>query len=691
MNDKATFYAQFEQANTHHSHWRQQRLREGGYSWSTSSVLLTLVTVLATLFYAGILQPYLDKSLNTAFVLAMRTSAWMGRISGGSNMDGGALKTVFGLDSGSLRSLGTGSATMRGLGNMLLKNTTSLIPPGLGNMSNSCYQNSIIQGLASLPSLPNFLARVKAQQDAAKSTNSALLETLHNLNDPESNGRHFWLPDKLKSMSTWQQQDAQEYYSKILDQLDREAEQSLRIVESVKYGLKEGAHTAEDVKSAALAEALRNPLEGMLAQRVGCTNCGYSEGLSLIPFNCLTVPLGNQYLYDARDCLDEYTKLEQIEGVECPKCTLLRAQKSLAGMSAKQLPEEILHSVQDRLRIVEEALQDEEFSDNTIIKKCQVPKKQWVSSTKSKQAIIARPPKSLAIHFNRSLFNEITGAQTKNNADVQFALGLDLDSWCLGTTENWSMDPTRSMLPAEDVEDDVSSNKYELRAVVTHSGRHENGHYVCYRKRLHPGDIPISEETEEDLVSKEEESKTKEAWWRLSDEDVHIVTEDTVLRQGNVFMLFYEKIKTATAIPAELSSSAGAAEASTAVDTFVDASETQQSDYNSPDYGNIDEFSELVDDLNITPETELAVAYPNLPQPSFEESDRSVTVDSSEADDSSITSFTDELDTIQSSTGILVPPNITPNQRIMMRTSGLGSSSSPEDPLKSPGARMLTI
>jgi hypothetical protein len=48
--------------------------------------------------------------------------------------EGSALKSVFGLDSGLLK---TGFDSLKGP-----KNNT---PPGLGNMNNSCYQNSVIQ------------------------------------------------------------------------------------------------------------------------------------------------------------------------------------------------------------------------------------------------------------------------------------------------------------------------------------------------------------------------------------------------------------------------------------------------------------------------------------------------------------------------------------------------------------------
>jgi len=398
-------------------------------------------------------------------------------------------------------------------------------------------------------------------------------------------------------MSTWQQQDAQEYFSKILDQLDREAVQSLEISNRVNLGLRDISAAAGLVvdRSRVLSsvDSLRNPLEGMLAQRVGCTQCGYSEGLSLIPFNCLTVPLGNDHIYDVRDCLDEYTKLEQIEGVECPKCTLLRAQKQLRQIAEREAPVSLLNSVHDRLRFVEDALQDDDFSDNTILKRCQVPKKQWTSSTKSKQAVIARPPKSLAIHVNRSLFNEFTGAQTKNNAHVQFPLRLDLASWCLGNrsgndnvfTEDWSMNPTESMLPEEDEE--LSACEFELRAVVTHSGRHENGHYICYRKRPRPESRHGLEDVENEALSKD-----TEAWWRLSDEDVHVAGEENVMRQGGVFMLFYERVE---ANPIQLHSLATADIATEdrhshiATATTVDASEAAQVPL--PDeYEDLDDF-----------------------------------------------------------------------------------------------------
>jgi hypothetical protein len=57
----------------------------------------------------------------------------------GSGGDGSALKSVFGVDTGLLKKLDS-----RGLGTFLTGRKSNK-PPGLGNMNNSCYQNSVVQ------------------------------------------------------------------------------------------------------------------------------------------------------------------------------------------------------------------------------------------------------------------------------------------------------------------------------------------------------------------------------------------------------------------------------------------------------------------------------------------------------------------------------------------------------------------
>jgi len=158
--------------------------------------------------------------------------------------------------------------------------------------------------------------------------------------------------------------------------------------------------------------------------------------------------------------------------------------------------------------------------------------------------VIARPPKSLAVHVNRSLFDEMTGELKKNYAEVRFPKRLDLGPWCLGSSgtsdethyEEWLLDPAQSMISSISSPARICGPFYELRAVVTHYGRHENGHYICYKKH------PIMRGTDGKNISEDQ-------WWRLSDDDVTKVSEGTVSAQGGVFMLFYDCIEPASVVP----------------------------------------------------------------------------------------------------------------------------------------------
>ncbi|UKZ70367.1 uncharacterized protein TrAtP1_011353 [Trichoderma atroviride] len=543
-----------------------------------------------------------------------------------------ALRRVMGLD----REDGVMNSVLRArtralsmTGSVLGLKIDSDRPAGLGNRDNSCYQNSVLQGLASLHSMPDYLsACLRGAEEFGDGMDKNVAHTLRSLiadlNDVSNNGKTLWTPSLLKSMNTWTQQDAQEYYSKVLDDIEKGAALIAKNVTSATplIGLEGGDYIGREEYStsehsddsgyqsqspdsrADSKRAVRNPLEGLLAQRVACVQCGHSDGLSMIPFNCLTLSLGlDKNHHDLYDRLDSYSKVEEIEGVECPKCTLLKAQRLLtklverleaSGSKKEQLAEPLR-----RLEAVQTALEEDDFTEETIKDGCKITAQSRVNVTKTKQMVIARPPQSLAIHVNRSVFDPSTFNMIKNSAPVNFPMTLDLGPWCLGSAESmkstsekhagddqdseeeWQLHPMSSMVAGDLGESRLTGPIYELRAAVTHYGRHENGHYICYRKYPPSDSDDVNDVDEKHAISPKEttpkaatdstgdddpaDPNTEEGaksnshgnrdsfWWRLSDQNVSQVNEETVMSLSpGVFMLFYECVDPSMILSSEL-------------------------------------------------------------------------------------------------------------------------------------------
>jgi ubiquitin carboxyl-terminal hydrolase 1 len=438
--------------------------------------------------------------------------------------------------------------------NKMIGRTQPSHPSGLGNWDNSCYQNSVLQGLASLPAFRSFISHSleRMGEQSETSTHHSLQDIIGRLNATENQARTLWTPSALKSMDSWQQQDAQEYYSKLMDTVEEEISKAVKR-EKLRSGFEAVAQTPRWATRKIIP--LSNPLEGLLAQRVACKQCGHAEGLSLLPFNCLTINMGRQYEYDLEELLDEHTTLENIEGVECTKCTLLDARSQLERLLSKPASSEISDEstnpsrirtiAEARLAAIQKVFDDDSFSESGILKRCSIPAKNQVSSVKSKQVALARPPKNLVIHINRSIFDDF-GNQRKNTASVRFPAIFDLGRWCLGVKsssaeikefERWSMTSTESILPLSEEELLDVPTFYELRCVVTHYGRHENGHYVAYGKRQ-SGSSPT--------IGGPETAKAEvmvDQWYCFNDEIVTPVSAVDVLDRGNVFMVFYEAVE----------------------------------------------------------------------------------------------------------------------------------------------------
>ncbi|KAG0635902.1 hypothetical protein HOY80DRAFT_979998 [Tuber brumale] len=447
---------------------------------------------------------------------------------------------------------------------------------GLWNSGNTCYQNSVLQAMASLSHLKPHLASLSLSElEDGLTPSGALVSLITDLNTLTS-GPRASTPSPIIVRGTdnsgWvynEQQDAQEFFQKLTGSLEKEVlrflsrrkESAARGLESVRelggVGGEEKALVSGADSDIMVAKDLRSPFEGLFAQRVGCLQCGYVEAISLQPFTSLSLSLPSQWSCSLEECLSEFTAIEKIHEVDCDKCTLLSLCKRLKNFleppaesetSSPTLQESTRLEMQQRLTALVQAIEEDNFSPN--VPGVKISPKQKISSTKTKQTMIARPPPILVLHLNRSQYDIMTGLTGKNHAAVSFPARLDLGksgavtrhdtaggSWGLtvdpalpmsGRVPRWVENPIVSQQDSANTnkiqqKDFIRENSpegvlYELKSVVVHHGGHHNGHYTCYRK-LH------------------------NTWFKTSDHEVYVVEESTVLNIGKVFMLFYERVK----------------------------------------------------------------------------------------------------------------------------------------------------
>lgn len=318
------------------------------------------------------------------------------------------------------------------------------------------------------------------------------------------------------------------------------------------------------------------PVDGVSVERIGCLSCGEVGGIRYSVTSGLSLNLPNKAAsysgFDIESLLNDWSTPEIIEDVNCNRCGLEHTKQFLIENIEKSANEKIIEQFTLRLQQIDEELSrpcvsDEAFEKLTL-------KNMTKKSRKSKQILLSRPPPLLAMHINRSVFDPRTYMIVKNSSKVNFPNNLNLtpyvaepkdinmdarlpfrkqderknelnmtsndgesinggdlknDSQSTSSTSTSesdadmnSVDPqTVSTAATPEADNQDASNEvdprlmYDLKAVISHYGTHNYGHYICYRKY-------------------------RGTWWRISDESVYIVTQDEVLNSQGTFMLFYE-------------------------------------------------------------------------------------------------------------------------------------------------------
>lgn len=297
---------------------------------------------------------------------------------------------------------------------------------------------------------------------------------------------------------------------------------------------------------------LVTPVDGVSAERIGCLTCGEVGGIRYSVNSGLSLNLPNNTSYyssfNLPSLLDNWITPEIIEDVNCNRCGLNQTKGFLIEKLKTLEDGKVFQQFKRRVDAIEEELAKPNISDETF--ENLTIKQMITKSRKSKQIFLSRPPPLLSIHINRSVFDLRTYLIVKNPSNVSFPAQLNLTKYVAepqdinmdarlsfrkqdqrpGMASDHLHNPSDSSVSSSESGEDIPISEsstssddspidprflYNLKAVISHYGTHNYGHYICYRK-------------------------LRGTWWRISDESVYVAKEEEVLTGQGTFMLFYE-------------------------------------------------------------------------------------------------------------------------------------------------------
>ncbi|NXI34831.1 UBP30 hydrolase, partial [Galbula dea] len=425
--------------------------------------------------------------------------------------------------------------------------------PGLLNLGNTCFMNSLLQGLSSCPSfikwLEEFTAQYKTEQNQPAEHPYLSVTLLHLLRAlscqevPEDDVLDAsCLLEVLRvyrwHISSFEEQDAHELFHVLTSSLEEERDRQPRVTHLFDLHALEQPEITQKQISCRTRGSLppvskhwkcQHPFHGRLTSNMVCKHCEHQSPVRYDTFDSLSLSIpaavgGHPMTLD--HCLHHFISSESVKDVVCDNCTKIQAEGTRNGQSI-------------------------ENQKTTFVK----------------QLKLGKLPQCLCIHLQRLSWSN-QGTPLKRHEHVQFSEFLIMDIYKYhsplqklsqkhseettpATKEGTAAKPSDAELPSGTkplfmngacsspffmssgtfplpVFPECSSPVYlyRLMAVVVHHGDMHSGHFVTYRRSPPPPRKPFSASSQ---------------WLWVSDDSVRRASLQEVL-SSSAYLLFYERV-----------------------------------------------------------------------------------------------------------------------------------------------------
>ncbi|XP_042278437.1 ubiquitin carboxyl-terminal hydrolase 30 isoform X2 [Thunnus thynnus] len=429
--------------------------------------------------------------------------------------------------------------------------------PGLLNLGNTCFLNSLLQGLAACPSFIRWLEKFSGsppiQSCKDNQLSNTLLQLLKALSSDEPGEDDVLdagcLLDVLRlyrwHISSFEEQDAHELFHVLTSSLEEERDRQPKVTHLFDMQSLESLPDQDEKTMTCRSRAplhpipspwkFQHPFHGRLTSNMSCKRCEQQSPVRYDSFESLSlsIPLpqwGRPISLD--QCLQHFISSETIKEVECENCTKLHQGTTANG--------QVLESQR---------------------------------TTFVKQLKLGKLPQCLCIHLQRLTWSS-EGTPIKRQEHVQFTEYLSMDRYKhnASTQRSQRIKCAPKPLKAEKSDDAMekhtangtdsehhNNNKpfsngscssvflrspglnpqlgltydssaeylFQLTAVLVHHGDMHSGHFVTYRRS------PPSPRSSSPISSQ---------WLWVSDDSVRKASLHEVL-SSNAYMLFYERVR----------------------------------------------------------------------------------------------------------------------------------------------------